>query len=498
MDDLPPIQNLRILSDPCADILLARSQVADYKKELVALTARIAVLKTSIAETERTIFSINRLPTEILVLVFLCTLWAPKRPVRATTESPWLVSQVCRHWREVALSSQKLWSFPTIWQIPIQSIPQFNLHLSRSGNAPLHPFIHGAPREVSRFLRPLIEVSDRWVTVILAFNWIPLQTHIALVKGNVGALEELQIEGIWNREGTALVHGQRLDVFANAPRLRKLSVKNVCEPVVSLVLPWHQLTHYRAIANAHEHLGVLNRCPNLVSADLIFPNVAFLISPAADAPILVHLPQLCHLHIEDAELLRVMSLPSLRDIVVQTSGPDNDALLPLLGLIRRDHPPLASISLVNSTLVPATLVYILEENAMLDTLRIQVNRGDTAAVDQLIGRLTIDAPHVGAAGCFAPNLVTLELSGRGSFDQGLFVAMIKSRRAAIQADSKCHCRVMRRIVVRTTPKKTLSRETVKDLQALAQTGLCVSVSTSFLEEGPFEPHYWATNTLVHY
>ncbi|KAJ7765367.1 hypothetical protein B0H16DRAFT_1717910 [Mycena metata] len=54
------------------EICLARENVANAKEELEKLKARIpAMLEKYIAEQERIIFSINRLPTELLSLIFL-------------------------------------------------------------------------------------------------------------------------------------------------------------------------------------------------------------------------------------------------------------------------------------------------------------------------------------------------------------------------------------------------------------------------------------------
>jgi hypothetical protein len=84
----------------------------------------------------------------------------------ATSRSPWLGSQVCKRWRDVALSSHKLW---TIYGIE-QTLPQLELHLARSGNARLHPELAYSTREAASFLAPLVESSDRWVTLILALQ----------------------------------------------------------------------------------------------------------------------------------------------------------------------------------------------------------------------------------------------------------------------------------------------------------------------------------------
>ncbi|KAJ7302959.1 hypothetical protein DFH08DRAFT_826113 [Mycena albidolilacea] len=202
---------------------------------------------------------------------------------------------------------------------------------------------------------------------------------------------------------------------------------------------------------------------------------------SGDVLVLVHLQQLLRLCIGDTDLLRVIRWdPGTMRSVSSSSS-----------FAATTHP--SSISLVNSTLVTANLVSILMETRMLETLRIHAGRGDTAAVDQLLAWLSIDPGH-GAGGCLAPNLRTLELSSHGYFDQERFVVMVKSRRAitpAAQTNSKCNlCRPIRRVIIRTTPKKTLPASTIKDLKRLAHAGLHLSLSTSLLAEGLFEPHYW--------
>ncbi|KAJ7860371.1 hypothetical protein B0H14DRAFT_574563 [Mycena olivaceomarginata] len=192
--------------------------------------------------------------------------------------------------------------------------------------------------------------------------------------------------------------------------------------------------------------GVLGRCPSLVYADPMISHTTLATIPSfsGDVPVLVHLPQLLRLCIGDTDLLRVMSPPNLRDIVVQKVGPGHDAFRQLLELIRRDHPPLSSISLVNSTLVTANRVSILMETRMLETLRIHAAAGTSAR----------------------------SASSR----------MVKSRRAitpAAQENSKSNlCQPIRRVIIRTTPKKTLSASTIKDLKGLAGT-------VSFSQHLPF-------------
>ncbi|KAJ7138912.1 hypothetical protein C8R46DRAFT_1361479 [Mycena filopes] len=475
------LEGLAIRQNPpfASEVALARTIVSKGKAELQKLKAAIAelkrqekVLQDHIDKHERIVFSINRLPTELLSLIFL--FGVPSVPLEhspraATTQSPWLVSQVCRLWREIALSSQLLWAFPIAFP-PTQSPVQLKLHLERAGNAGLHPYLAGSPRGriFPGLLASIMECSPRWVTLGMHFDWTPLQNRLAAVKGRVGQLEKLKIEGVWGADSdTALGHGQRLTAFAVAPRLRALDVSRVCEPAVSLLLPWFQLTDYRARGSAHEHTAVLKLCPNLVRLDLAF-TASVIIAP--DSPVQVVLPSLTHLCIGDAAFLGIMRLPVLRDIVIQRTDPNSNALLPLLRLIRRDLPPLRDVSLVHSALVTSTLTSILQDSPAITTLHIHVQRGDTAAVDALLALLTL-APEVEhATDCLAPALVEIELSGRGTFDQALFVEMVESLWRG------CVAARIQRVVLRTGPKSALTPETMERLRALMKEGMYATTS----------------------
>ncbi|KAF8168981.1 hypothetical protein K438DRAFT_1983562 [Mycena galopus ATCC 62051] len=477
---------------PANSVPIARENIAKANKETQDLRVRIAEHHDYIADNQRIICFINRLPAEILCLIFLCTIGVPHcGPQYITTEGAWLVSQVCKRWRDVALSSQQLWSFPIIYPIANQSVSQFNLQLSRSGNAHLHPALTG-DRDLAHLSKllgsHLARSSHRWISLIFTLDWTKMQDQFAFLRGNVGELEELQIEGWWDTPET-VTENYWLEVFAIAPRLRKLIFRDVCEPAISLVLPWHQLAHYRAICNAHEHLSVLRLCPNLVSAHLVFLNVPSL--SVDDAQGMVYLPHLLHLNLGDSEFLRILSLPKLCEITMQ-NAPEGDAFLPLLGLIRCDHPSLASIIFIHAALVTSTLVSVVRENPMVEMLRLQIHRSDTAAVNELLTRLTIDPDH---AECFAPNLRMLDLSGRSPFNQMLLVAMVKSRRERTAVYEDCICRPIEQLVIRATLKKALSRNTLEDLQVLAQAGLYLSISTSFVLDSESDWHYWVANSL---
>ncbi|KAK7053657.1 F-box domain-containing protein [Favolaschia claudopus] len=530
--ELPPIVELDNLAISDADdfpthseIFAARTIVSSAKQELEELESRIIELKRTIAHNQRIIFSINRIPIEILLLIFLYTIRPKSGMIRTVLVSgPWLVSGVCRHWRRVALSSPSLWSFPTIYPVPNQSVSHFNLQLFRSGTTgALHPFLSAPQHDIHHLLRlipRLIPTSNRWASLTMAFDWTHprMKPVIAPLLDNVKSLEELQIEGFWEHPLSAIT---KLTLFSCAPRLTKLSVSGVCEPAVSLVLPWHQLTHYRAIGTAHEHIAVLERCRgSLISAHLGFHSPEFIAEKGRTERIV--LPQLRHLYAGEADLLHVLSMPNLHSVVVQkiAGGVVNndvannaaaavvDACLPLLRFIRRDRPTaLSSISLRQSTLVAPTLLSIMEDSCVqcsLHTLSFHLNRGSIGAINELIARLravpaTEDEVEIEIV---APHLTTLHLSGRAlgspSFNHALFVDMIDSR-------TRIHPRLQRlkRLTLQTTPKKLIPSPVIGRLNALStERGFGLDVSSSYLDGEQTggatgsDKYWWAMNGVM--
>ncbi|KAJ7259331.1 hypothetical protein C8J57DRAFT_1340085, partial [Mycena rebaudengoi] len=144
--------------------------------------------------------------------------------------------------------------------------------------------------------------------------------------------------------------------------------------------------------------------------------------PASDN-IVCTVPLLRTFRLSDAAFLACLSLPLLQDVVVGASDETADALLPLLAFLRRETLPLTSVCLHSGTLVPKTLAAILAEKPAIHTLRIRIRRVDAAAIDALVAQLEVTPNNV----VLAPNLATLMLAGRGSFDQDRFIHMLRSR-----------------------------------------------------------------------
>jgi F-box-like len=116
----------------------AAQAINSMKEELKITLARADRLKYEILKRTAWLAPIRRIPSEVLSLIF----------VQACKEN-WKdlvnLEAVCRHWRNVLLSTPRAWAFvlstPSISDFPIQ---QLNLWLSRCGNLNLHINLHPA------------------------------------------------------------------------------------------------------------------------------------------------------------------------------------------------------------------------------------------------------------------------------------------------------------------------------------------------------------------
>ncbi|KAF9018103.1 hypothetical protein BDZ89DRAFT_358758 [Hymenopellis radicata] len=166
--DIPsPFQHLFDDHASPEQISAARPQIKGFidavRDELYDAEARVARLRETLQAAEQkhakaegvlnTHIMLNPpvqyLPPEILSYIFSLTFEKPFHIFRSRL--PWLLGQVCRHWRVVAWQNPSLWnsfvdeSSPTKWQSSRKALhgPILEDVLNRSGNAPLTVFLDG-------------------------------------------------------------------------------------------------------------------------------------------------------------------------------------------------------------------------------------------------------------------------------------------------------------------------------------------------------------------
>ncbi|KAJ7088043.1 hypothetical protein B0H15DRAFT_908754 [Mycena belliarum] len=273
---------------------------------------------------------------------------------------PWILAQICRRWRKIALSNHTLWSWPVIAGPSFTSSP-VNRQLERSGKTKLHVCVGhvGGYTQMPPTLAAICRSSERWVEAILCINWPRYNEDLVALKGRVGNLETLHVRSVWVSTAHTTFEGDsRLALFAVAPKLRSLIVVGICDVAHSFLLPWNQLTRYQNTADAVDHVRVLELCPNLVEADL---TLLALIRFTADEKIRrLPVPHLRRLYVSDSAFLAYIALPALEDVVLERRDPEADTLFPLLHLTECDAPPLSSVSLRSGVLDSDTLTSVTE------------------------------------------------------------------------------------------------------------------------------------------
>ena len=239
---------------------------------------------------------IRRLPAEILIEIFMLCMeynlssFSPSR-------SPSLFGQVCRGWRQVALSTQRLWSSITVTYYRPSSA-KAKLWISRASSAPLticlnsqYPEAHKTGR-IQPVIAVLVQHCDRWRHLNLRLDRSMLAC-LNSIKHRLPWLESIRIER------TTGLH--ELDVFEVAPRLRSF----FSGPGVNLTrlkLPWHQLMDLNAhMDTITECLNILQLMPNLVKCTLYYYNESSI--SEADTP--SNMPIITFPHLRFFSILRI-------------------------------------------------------------------------------------------------------------------------------------------------------------------------------------------------
>ena len=200
-----------------------------------------------IIEAHRAVLSpVRYLPSEILQEIFLR--YADNlRPNVAIATMPWHLGHISHRWRKIALSLPSLWD----------NIPKFDIFekpkrpyvraliclIQRSGTSPTLKFdISGYPslnlKKVSKssIFKEIMLHSERIEQLRIEVNEATMQ----LFQGFKGRLPNLRILRVFLNA----IEAPSLDIFENAPALRKVAIGGIVPSSVKVFLPWSQITHF--------------------------------------------------------------------------------------------------------------------------------------------------------------------------------------------------------------------------------------------------------------
>ncbi|KIM77201.1 hypothetical protein PILCRDRAFT_12204 [Piloderma croceum F 1598] len=297
-----------------SDLHELHGDIAHIQAILDKLRLKRKSLRKFTIEHDAFLAPIRRLPAEILIEIFMLCMNYNMSSFSPNC-SPSLFGQVCRGWRQVALSTQKLWSSVTVTHYRPSST-KAKLWISRASSVPLticlasvHPE-SGRVGKIQPVIAVLVQHCDRWrhLDLYLDDSMLPC---LSSIKHHLPWLESIRIE--------RPTRPRELDVFEVAPRLRSFcSGPHVY--FTGLKLPWHQLTDLNAhIHTITECLNILQLVPNLVKCTLYNQSsLSEASTPPQNIPILTfpHLRFFSILRIHPDEIFKHLQLPVIHTLHV--------------------------------------------------------------------------------------------------------------------------------------------------------------------------------------
>jgi hypothetical protein len=374
---------------------------------------------------------IRRLPVELLSAIFEQCLLEDMvdRPTPQLPHPSELLTQICREWRAVAISTPRLWCTIIMRLNYIKMESQTALvtaWLLRSAGCPLSIGLtcvdsikkHGRHPAVDA----LVQHSCRWQNVYINGQAAFLNAFIS-AKGHLDGLHKLNLKSTYDfREHLS-------DTFSIAPQLHRLTL---CAGIPSNVeLPWEQITQCSLTLIENSVLELLQRLTSLVDCHLHY--AAYRQKPMK---IVSHLRSL-HVTGNMYGLRRLFNKLVLPDVLTITLDLKGDTYFPRTAFLNLIHQSLCTperLILLHASMAPDDLISCLAELPSLIELEVGVvrhldNPNQLGCFnDTVLSRLNPRHDNPANEGiCLLPRLRVLKLWGPMEFNDHTFADMVQSR-----------------------------------------------------------------------
>lgn len=301
--------------------------------ELSQLETIINKLKTQRSQLELQInyqtgllSPIRQLPNELLGEILLyCS--GGRVDVCSPRSDVWKFEKVCKRWRDVSLSSE-VWASIDIflesmtpWKpgasmVMVTHLVDLCLRRSRDRSLSIKFEEIGSPVNFKDIFDILSRYSYRWEELFLSLSMLPSSSPI--LDFGLATLSLLRFSGAYKG-------ATPLETFKHAPNLQRLHLLSVPKPLRSLLLPWSQITDFKAVLcqfRTGEFMDMLKAMPNVVRATLRWNRGMKRANDADIKPI--HFRRLKVLELqafpfEIYTILQPLTFPSLTDLVIVTN-----------------------------------------------------------------------------------------------------------------------------------------------------------------------------------
>ncbi|KAJ7626617.1 hypothetical protein DFH06DRAFT_1481072 [Mycena polygramma] len=403
-----------------ANIARIESQIRDLERLRDMERGVIARLRMAIAP-------IHKLPTELLVEIFLYVHHNAGRFLYTRTAVIKLVhvlSQVCAYWRRVAHTTPQLWIRcvdMVVSKPPTDAyIAGMKGWLERSAplRVPVSLRISGNTADPAPLMDVLFDAAHRWSSAEFSLNSLSALSRIPLLP-----LENLQRLTLSCR---ARSH-TRVPAFLTARRLCDVSLST--RRTAQLMMPWSQLTKIRVTdPSPLECLDSLIQCPNIVTAQ--FDTLAWDDIPDLSARSMSTLGQLKDLSVSFSDstsgfvtpFFVRLALPALKKLYLDLQS-EISWQSPEFTQFQLNSPNMEWLSIDSSFMSSNDLMAILQHAPSL--VELHMDHSPVCFDDSIVTALQYsgtDLVHL------APRLQTLSLTEAGiNFDEDAMDAMIQSR-----------------------------------------------------------------------
>ncbi|KAJ7056147.1 hypothetical protein C8F01DRAFT_1156961 [Mycena amicta] len=405
----------------------------------------------------------RRMPDDILRSIFVASLPRNRGAAISSDESPLLLCQICRLWRDIALKTPPLWASIYVIIPPEHLVPQLSAVLStwiaRAGSIPLsfdlaNSAFSSSYDRTEPIVRLVTSISHRWrsLRTIALGNLADIPAFYSLTSSDVPNLARVAIQLNWGYESTAESRRGSL-ILLESPSLRSLELTGRYERL-PLSLPWGNLCSLKLQwpygDNPEFPFHILQRCQRLQTFEFVAPST-FILAPT-EPFILPNLEELCitgtmATTIEHNPLFATLLAPQLNTISATL-----DAYFPQITWLRPITSQITLLNLRQSTSSNLLLAALREMFALEDlTLHLEPQAVEIDSED-LNPRISLFAPAdpsfllwltpgvtgTGAATseCILPRLRRIRLIGFSALTERTIVTFVASRwRAGRDSDS---------------------------------------------------------------